>query len=164
MPTLIDSLFSNVFIIYSFHRRTKKPQRFCCSFPYSTHTMNGILISLIHLEKTKSWQALFRTCQLILSSDFNLDIFVWPSYNFWSCKVSRQIDYFCLIIGTCFTFLPACLLSNANTISRVRSKKPISLFQLTPHLQWNKPINCCFIFRPQFGQTRLLLICVPPAG
>ena len=43
-------------------------------------------------------------------------------------------------------------------------KKPISLFQLSPHLQWHRPINCCFIFRPQLGQTRLLLICVPPAG
>ena len=60
--------------------------------------------------------------------------------------------------------LPTCLLSNANTIFGVRSKKPISLFQLSPHLQWHRPINCCFIFRPQLGQTRLLLISVPPAG
>lgn len=60
--------------------------------------------------------------------------------------------------------MPACLFSNAKTISGVRSKKPISLFQLTPHLQWHRPINCCFIFRPQFGQARLLPIYIPPTG
>ena len=74
------------------------------------------------------------------------------------------VSYLYMITGTCFTFLPACILSNANTIFGVRSKKPISLFQLSPHLQWNRPINCCFIFRPQLGQTRLLLISVPPSG
>ena len=43
-------------------------------------------------------------------------------------------------------------------------KKADISFPLSPHLQWNRPINCCFIFRPQLGQTRLLLISVPPAG
>ena len=32
----------------------------------------------------------------------------------------------------------------------------MSRFQLVPHLQWNSPVNCCFILRPQFGQTCLL--------
>ena len=41
-------------------------------------------------------------------------------------------------------------------MSGVRSKKPMSRFQLVPHLQWNSPVNCCFILRPQFGQIRLL--------
>lgn len=54
-------------------------------------------------------------------------------------------------------FLPGALCRSPNTISGVRSKKPISLFQLTPHLQCCKPMNCCFIFRPQLGQTLLFL-------
>lgn len=99
-----------------------------------------------------------------MSFNFNLNIFAWQFFNLWFCQVSPSIGYLYLITGTCFTFLPACILSNANTIFGVRSKKPISLFQLSPHLQWNRPINCCFIFRPQLGQTRLLLISVPPAG
>ena len=41
-------------------------------------------------------------------------------------------------------------------MSGVRSKNPISRRQLVPHLQWNRPTNCCIILRPQFGQTRLL--------
>ena len=36
-------------------------------------------------------------------------------------------------------------------------KKPIPLFQLIPHLQCWSPINCCFILRPQLGQTLLFL-------
>lgn len=48
------------------------------------------------------------------------------------------------------------LRSSENTISGVRSKNPISRRQLVPHLQWNRPMNCCFILRPQFGQIRLL--------
>ena len=32
----------------------------------------------------------------------------------------------------------------------------MSRFQLVPHLQWNSPVNCCFILRPQFGQICLL--------
>ena len=47
--------------------------------------------------------------------------------------------------------------SNAKTISLVRSKNPMSFFQLIPHLQCCKPINCCFIFLPQPGQTLLLV-------
>ena len=34
----------------------------------------------------------------------------------------------------------------------------MSRFQLVPHLQWNNPMNCCFILRPQFGQIRLLAL------
>ena len=41
-------------------------------------------------------------------------------------------------------------------MSSVRVKKPISFFQLIPHLQCCNPINCCFIFLPQFGQILLL--------
>lgn len=48
------------------------------------------------------------------------------------------------------------LASSENTMSGVHSKNPISRRQLMPHLQWNRPMNCCFILRPQFGQTRLL--------
>lgn len=48
--------------------------------------------------------------------------------------------------------------SSENTISGVRSKNPISRRQLVPHLQWNRPMNCCFILRPQFGQIRLLAL------
>ena len=53
-------------------------------------------------------------------------------------------------------FLPGTLRLRQNTISGVRSKKPISLFQLIPHLQCWSPINCCFILRPQPGQILLL--------
>lgn len=54
------------------------------------------------------------------------------------------------------TFFPICRRSSAKTISGVRSKNPMSFFQLIPQRQCCKPINCCFIFRPQFGQTLLL--------
>ncbi len=57
------------------------------------------------------------------------------------------------IAGTCLTFFPTVLRSKAKTISGVRSKKPTPLFQLMPHLQCSSPINCCFIFLPQFGHT-----------
>ena len=60
-------------------------------------------------------------------------------------------------MGHCFIFFPAFFRSSANTISLVRSKNPISFFQLTPHLQCCKPINCCFIFLPQFGQILLAI-------
>lgn len=47
--------------------------------------------------------------------------------------------------------------SNAKTISLVRSKNPLSFFQLIPNLQCCKPINCCFIFLSQPGQALLLV-------
>ena len=59
--------------------------------------------------------------------------------------------------GICLTFFPMVRRSNAKTISLVRSKNPMSFFQLIPHLQCCKPINCCFIFLPQPGQTLLLV-------
>ena len=34
----------------------------------------------------------------------------------------------------------------------------MSLFQLMPHLQYFRPINCCFIFLPQLGQILLLFL------
>ena len=37
-------------------------------------------------------------------------------------------------------------------------KKSYVTRQLVPHLQWNSPVNCCFILRPQFGQIRLLAL------
>lgn len=58
--------------------------------------------------------------------------------------------------GICLTFLPIVWRCKAKTISGVRSKKPMSFFQLMPHLQCCKPMNCCFIFLPQMGQTLLL--------
>lgn len=54
------------------------------------------------------------------------------------------------------TFFPICRRSSAKTISGVRSKNPMPFFQLIQQRQCCKPINCCFIFRPQFGQTLLL--------
>ena len=60
------------------------------------------------------------------------------------------------ITGRCLTFFPICRRSSAKTISGVRSKNPMSFFQLIPQRQCCKPMNCCFIFRPQFGQTLLL--------
>ena len=60
------------------------------------------------------------------------------------------------ITGRCLTFFPICRRSSAKTISGVRSKNPLPFFQLIPQRQCCKPINCCFIFRPQFGQTLLL--------
>ncbi len=60
------------------------------------------------------------------------------------------------IAGRCLTFFPICRRSSTKTISGVRSKNPISLFQLIPQRQCCKPMNCCFIFRPQFGQILLL--------
>lgn len=60
------------------------------------------------------------------------------------------------MMGIYFTFLPTTTRFKANTISSVRSKKPLSRFQLMPHLQCCKPGNCCFIFLPQLGHTLLL--------
>ena len=60
------------------------------------------------------------------------------------------------ITGRCLTFFPICRRSSAKTISGVYSKNPMPFFQLIPQRQCCKPINCCFIFRPQFGQTLLL--------
>ena len=65
-------------------------------------------------------------------------------------------SYLYRITGSCFILQPTFLCSSAKTISGVRSKKPMSRFQLVPHLQWNSPVNCCFILRPQFGQICLL--------
>ena len=53
--------------------------------------------------------------------------------------------------GHCLIFFPIFRRCKANTISGERSKKPSPFFQLMPHLQCCKPINCCFIFLPQFG-------------
>ena len=47
-------------------------------------------------------------------------------------------------------------------MSLVRSKNPMFFFQLMPHLQCCKPMNCCFIFLPQTGQTLLLAPMPPP--
>lgn len=60
------------------------------------------------------------------------------------------------ITGRCLTFFPICRRSSAKTISGVRSKNPMPFFQLIPQWQCCKLMNCCFIFRPQFGQTLLL--------
>ena len=60
------------------------------------------------------------------------------------------------IAGRCLTFFPICRRSSAKTISGVRSKNPMPFFQLIPQRQSCKPMNCCFIFRPQFGQILLL--------
>ena len=68
------------------------------------------------------------------------------------------------MMGTCLIFLPTLRRCNANTISLFRSKNPISRFQLIPHLQCCDPINCCFIFLPQFGHFLLLLpTAIPPS-
>ena len=42
-----------------------------------------------------------------------------------------------------------------NTMSGVRSKKPVLPFQLMPQEQCCKPINCCFILCPQRGHFLL---------
>lgn len=55
-------------------------------------------------------------------------------------------------------FVSDFLRSSENPMSGVRSKNPISRRQLVLHLQWNRPMNCCFILRPQFGQIRLLAL------
>ena len=60
------------------------------------------------------------------------------------------------ITGRCLTFFPICRRSSAKIISGVRSKNPLPFFQLIPQRQCCKPMNCCFIFRPQFGQILLL--------
>ena len=62
------------------------------------------------------------------------------------------------ITGRCLTFFPTFRRSSAKTISGVRSKNPIPFFQLIPQRQCCKPMNCCFIFRPQFGQILLLAL------
>ena len=67
------------------------------------------------------------------------------------------------ITGHCFTFPLITFLWRQNTISDVRSKNPRSFFQLIPHLQCCKPINCCFIFLPQRGHILLVVpIRIPP--
>ena len=77
--------------------------------------------------------------------------------NKWGAVQSRwAFSYLYRIIGSCFILQPTFLHSSANIISGVRSKKPMSRFQLVPHLQRNSPVNCCFILRPQFGQICLL--------
>ena len=74
-----------------------------------------------------------------------------------------SLHHLYLITGTCFVltlflpFLVTCR-SNANTISGLRSKYPISFFQLVPHLQCFKPMNCCTMARPQFGHLRLFAV------
>lgn len=117
------------------------------------------------MAETPHFRAVFLPCIFFVYT-FCLRTSIWIfsfSYSsIFDSVRSHHIGYLYLITGTCFTFLIACLLSNANTISEF-VQKPISLFQLSRHLQWHRPINCCFIFLPQFGQTRLLLIGVPPA-
>ena len=71
-------------------------------------------------------------------------------------KTAGGLFYLWRIVGNCLILFPTFLRSSENTISGIRSKNPISRRQLVPHLQWNRPMNCCFILRPQFGQTRLL--------
>lgn len=61
--------------------------------------------------------------------------------------------YLCRITGFC---LPFAFFSNAKTIFESLSKKPEPFFQLIPHLQCCKPMNCCRIFLPQFGHILLL--------
>ena len=75
------------------------------------------------------------------------------TFRFYGSFGAKQMD---VGNGTCFTFPPMVRRSRAKIISGVRSKKPSSFFQLMPHLQCCKPMNCCFIFLPQFGQTLLL--------
>ena len=79
-----------------------------------------------------------------------------------SRKTAGGPAYLWCIVGSCLTLFPTFLRSSENTISGVRSKNPISRRQLVPHLQWNRPRNCCFILRPQFGQIRLLAPIAPP--
>lgn len=57
--------------------------------------------------------------------------------------------------GRCFFLSLTFVFCKANTISLVRRKNPVSRFQLMPHLQCCKPINCCFIFLPQLGHILL---------
>ena len=71
-------------------------------------------------------------------------------------ETADGLAYLWCIIGNCLTLFPTFLRSSENTMSGVRSKNPISRRQLVPHLQWNRPMNRCFILRPQFGQIRLL--------
>ena len=73
-------------------------------------------------------------------------------------ETAGGLAYLCCIAGSCLILFPTFLRSSENTISGVRSKNPISRRQLVPHLQWNSPVNCCFILRPQFGQLRLLAL------
>ena len=51
--------------------------------------------------------------------------------------------------GNVFRFPLIIRCSNEKIISGVRSKYPISFFQLIPQEQCFSPMNCCFIFRPQ---------------
>jgi len=77
-------------------------------------------------------------------------------------ETADGLAYLWCIVGNCLTLFPTFLRSSENTMSGVRSKNPISRRQLVPHLQWNRPMNCCFILRPQFGQIRLLAPIAPP--
>ena len=78
-----------------------------------------------------------------------------------SRKAADGLAYLCCVVGSCLILFPIFLRSSENTMSGVRSKNPISRRQLVPHLQWNRPMNCCFILRPQFGQIRLLAPIAP---
>ena len=71
-------------------------------------------------------------------------------------ETADGLAYLWCIVGNCLTLFPTFLRSSENTMSGVRSKNPISRRQLVPHLQWNRPMNRCFILRPQFGQICLL--------
>ena len=79
-----------------------------------------------------------------------------------SRKAADGLAYLCCVVGSCLILFPTFLRSSENTMSGVRSRNPISRRQLVPHLQWNRPMNCCFILRPQFGQIRLLAPIAPP--
>jgi len=54
--------------------------------------------------------------------------------------VSFYSPFLYRMTGICLTFFPMVRRSNAKTISLVRSKNPMSFFQLIPHLQCCKPI------------------------
>ena len=85
-------------------------------------------------------------------------------YDVWNNKMNRYVrrgSKGIALLDESGGF-PTFLRSSENTMSGVRSKNPISRRQLVPHLQWNRPMNCCFILRPQFGQTRLLAPIAPP--
>ena len=73
-------------------------------------------------------------------------------------ETADGLAYLWCIVGNCLTLFPTFLRSSENTMSGVRSKNPISRRQLVPHLQWNRPMNCCFILHPQFGQIRLMAL------
>ncbi len=59
----------------------------------------------------------------------------------------NPLFYLCRITGFC---LPFAFFSNAKTMPESLSKKPEPFFQLIPHLQCCKPINCLW---PALGGT-----------